>query len=270
MQRAAIQLCLVAVSATCRGPGCPSTPYTRPPGNTCGSGTETMVSGLPPLAKSPRRLRPRSPAPARVHGASPAKAHLQAAPALNSPSRPSSRGDIYVAGVSGRSMELEAPGPGLTCPPRRAALAPRVRSRSSPMDTASRRHRPAAVTERPRRLVTRPSTGAAGHARRIAGAVKEAGAGRAPRSRLRIDASLATALHFFAIDPVGPLILHSTMAPLIHSTPSNQFPVYRQNTHAFLPRHAKHRPPALAQESMPWPMASAARHAILIYTTNMC
>lgn len=95
---------------------------------------------------------------------------------------------------------------------------------------------------------------AAGHARRIAGAVKEAGAGRAPRSRLRIDASLATALHFFAIDPVGPLILHSTMAPLIHSTPSNQFPVYRQNTHAFLPRHAKHRPPsALAQESMPWP-----------------
>lgn len=128
---------------------------------------------------------------------------------------------------------------------------------------------PPAVTERPRRLV-RLLSGAAGHARRIAGAVKEAGAGRAPRSRLRIDASLATALHFFAIDPVGPLILHSTMAPLIHSTPSNQFPVYRQNTHAFLPRHAKHRPPALAQESMPWPMASAARHAILIYTTNMC
>jgi hypothetical protein len=112
-----------------------------------------------------------------------------------------------------------------------------------------------AVTERPRRLrLVRLLSGAAGHARRIAGAVKEAGAGRAPRSRLRIDASLATALHFFAIDPVGPLILHSTMAPLIHSTPSNQFPVYRQNTHAFLPRHAKHRPPsALAQESMPWP-----------------
>jgi hypothetical protein len=209
-----------------------------------------------------------------LHGASPAKAHLQAAPALNSPSRPSSRGDIYIRYIrrrciwSGRSMELESPGPWA-----HVSAPPRGPGSTCQLPLVADGHRvtgsPPAVTERPRRLV-RLLSGAAGHARRIAGAVKEAGAGRAPRSRLRIDASLATALHFFAIDPVGPLILHSTMAPLIHSTPSNQFPVYRQNTHAFLPRHAKHRPPALAQESMPWPMASAARHAILIYTTNMC
>jgi hypothetical protein len=113
----------------------------------CGSGTETMASASRPspsrhggFGRDPRRRRVYY--YYYLHGASPAKAHLQAAPALNSPSRPSSRGDIYVAGVSGRSMELEAPGPGLTCPPRRAALAPRVRSRSSSVDTASPRHRP--------------------------------------------------------------------------------------------------------------------------------
>jgi hypothetical protein len=238
-----------------------------------------MASGLPPLAKSPRRLRPRSPAPARVllllppwrkprKSPSAGRTRIELAVAAQFPGR-------YIYQIYTSSVYLVWPqhGTGSPGPWAHVSAPPRGPGSTCQLPLVADGHRvtgsPPAVTERPRRLV-RLLSGAAGHARRIAGAVKEAGAGRAPRSRLRIDASLATALHFFAIDPVGPLILHSTMAPLIHSTPSNQFPVYRQNTHAFLPRHAKHRPPALAQESMPWPMASAARHAILIYTTNMC
>jgi hypothetical protein len=234
---------------------------------------------LPPLAKSPRRLRPRSPAPARVllllppwrkprKSPSAGRTRIELAVAAQFPGR-------YIYQIYTSSVYLVWPqhGTGSPGPWAHVSAPPRGPGSTCQLPLVADGHRvtgsPPAVTERPRRLV-RLLSGAAGHARRIAGAVKEAGAGRAPRSRLRIDASLATALHFFAIDPVGPLILHSTMAPLIHSTPSNQFPVYRQNTHAFLPRHAKHRPPALAQESMPWPMASAARHAILIYTTNMC
>lgn len=109
-----------------------------------------------------------------LHSASPAKAHLQAAPALNSPSRSSSRGDIsdiYVVGVSGFWPQH---GTGRVRPAARPWLhvsAP-ARRRWTP------RHRP---RHRDREATSsRPSTGllgsgAAGHARRIAGAVKEAG-----------------------------------------------------------------------------------------------
>lgn len=149
MQRAAIQLCLVAVPASRRAVALVARVHRTHgrPATRVGRGRRRWLQASRPspsrhggFGRDPRRRRVYY--YYYLHGASPAKAHLQAAPALNTPSRPSSRGDIsdiYVVGVSGlaAAWNWKAPGPGLTCPPRRAALAPRVRSRSSPMDTAS-------------------------------------------------------------------------------------------------------------------------------------